>query len=491
LSAAFNRFKIPNESFRLSVDQLVELGSPFIAYWKGDFVTVMHISPEVIKYKGSTEKSLSLSLDEFRKDYGGIVFAAEPNEASGEEDYDKSVQMEKSLVKKKLLLSIGIGLAVILLLCLSVYNTLSGEWIPTTALIIFAKLLGLGTTVFLLAHETDRGNAFTKNICAAGKNINCDAVLSSKGSRIMGVSWSEIGFFYFAATSAILFSTTFSITSKLTILAPISTLASIYTLFSLYYQWKVVKQWCPLCLVVQSALVLELLWSITAYWLSNVTVTLPGTYAILYSITSLLVPVVLWYLIKPTLAKSIKHGKLETAYRRLLYNPEMFNALLQQQPAAPAGWDEIEITIGNDVAKKSIIKVCNPYCGPCAKAHPILEEIISRNPEYNLKIIFTSTNDPNDPGGQVARHLLAIAETASAEKAKEAIDAWYLATKKDYSSFATKYPMNSQLAYQEEKLEQMNKWCKTASISFTPTIFIDGRKLPETYGVAELRNILV
>ena len=89
--------------------------------------------------------------------------------------------------------------------------------------------------------------------------------------------------------------------------------------------------------------------------------------------------------------------------------------------------------------------MCNPYCGPCAKAHPVLDEIVHNNKNVKLKLIFTASNDKDDVRGIAARHLLAINEKQDAYRTQQALDDWYLAPKKDYEVFATKYPMNGEI----------------------------------------------
>lgn len=142
------------------------------------------------------------------------------------------------------------------------------------------------------------------------------------------------------------------------------------------------------------------------------------------------------------------------------------------------------------MAANTIIKVCNPYCGPCAKAHPKLEEVIKQNSNIKLKIIFTSRNTGHDPGAVVVKHLLAIAAKGGNDKTQRALDDWYLANKKDYNDFATLYPMNGELKQQDAKIEAMSEWCKQAEITHTPTIFVNGYRLPENYDVEELKYIL-
>jgi len=190
------------------------------------------------------------------------------------------------------------------------------------------------------------------------------------------------------------------------------------------------------------------------------------------------------------LLKAKREATYKATYKRLLYNPDTFNNLLQQQATAPDGYQNIGITVGNPDAKNTIIKVCNPYCGPCAKAHPVLDEIIHLNKNVKLKLIFMVSDHANDKRRIAARHLLAINEKDNALQTQQALDDWYLADKKDYDAFAKKYPMNGELKKQEAKIDKMSEWCKEAQITHTPTIFINGFKLPQAYKIEELKYIL-
>jgi uncharacterized membrane protein len=491
LSDTFNRFKIPNESFRLGADQLKDIEGPFIAFWKNDFVLVRKIENEKITYEDTNGKTVTTPISEFAREYGKIIFVAEPDEHSGEPDYEKNARKERKDMWVKISLAWGTAAIVLLLFGQFIFNSLnlnSSE--PFSLLLItVTKLAGLASAILLLTFEVDKNNTLVKSICTAGKQTSCEAVLNSKASHLLGMSWSEIGFFYFATTTLFLLYPGLSMTLKTVPLAWIATTAAPYVLFSIYYQWRVVKRWCPLCLAVQSVLILELVWSVFSYWYSNETFEFTSAVIIPF-LLCLLTPVVAWNFIKPVWTKSKEAHGFEASYKRLLYNPEMFFALLNQQSAAPEGWENIGITLGNPAAKNSIIKVCNPFCGPCAKAHPVLDEIVHNNPQYNLKVIFTSTNEPQDRGGYVARHLLAIAQKGNHATTQQAMDDWYQSKTKDYQNLTEKYPLNGEVEKQKEKLDNMGTWCKEAGIAYTPTIFINGRKLPETYSIEELKNIL-
>ena len=127
---------------------------------------------------------------------------------------------------------------------------------------MLAKMLGLATTILLLIYELDKSNALVKSICTAGKQTNCGAVLQSKASKILGMSWSEAGFFYFASTFLFLLFPSANYIHEIAVLSVATCLAAPFSVLSIYYQWEVVKQWCALCLTVQAVLALEVIWTI-------------------------------------------------------------------------------------------------------------------------------------------------------------------------------------------------------------------------------------
>ncbi|MEO6838813.1 MAG: vitamin K epoxide reductase family protein [Ginsengibacter sp.] len=493
LSNTFDRFQIPHQAVKIDKENFDNLRPPFIAYVKGqatgkDFVLVTLVSEKEVQYFAENKKVKKISKEDFLKNWEEIVLLAEPDEKSGEKDFLINRRKEISSTNKTKAL-IAASFLIFGTTLFFFLHSLPLHFIISASALLFIKLLGLVVTVLLLIYEIDKSNSFVKSICTAGKQTNCGAVLQSKASKILGISWSEAGFFYFASTFLFLLFPSITFTTKVFVLAVANILAAPYILFSLYYQWKVVKQWCPLCLTVQAVLAAELIWSIVNFWQN------PSPFSFLPSaflpiIYSLLIPITAWYLLKPLILKAKEEPVYKAAYKRLLYNPETFNHLLQQQSTAPDGYQNIGIEIGNPEAENTIIKVCNPYCGPCAIAHPVLDEIIHNNKNVKVKLIFTASNDKDDKRGIAARHLLAISEKHDARQTQQALDDWYLAERKDYEVFAAKYPMNGEIKEQEKQIDEMKVWCKEAEISFTPTLFINGRRLPEKYKIEELKYIL-
>ncbi len=86
---------------------------------------------------------------------------------------------------------------------------------------------------------------------------------------------------------------------------------------------------------------------------------------------------------------------------------------------------------------------------------------------------------------------MAIAERGDPSLTHHALDDWYLAEHKDYDAFASKYRMNGELLLQDDKIERMAEWCKKSDIHYTPTIFVNGHKLPDAYSVEDLKYFLL
>lgn len=209
------------------------------------------------------------------------------------------------------------------------------------------------------------------------------------------------------------------------------------------------------------------------------------------AVISLAIPIICWFLVKPVL-KKLQNAKYEKrSYLQLKYNDQVFWSLLQKQKSIVEHSTEgLGITIGNPSARHTIVKVCNPYCGPCANAHPELEKIIAQNPNINAQIIFSVSDKEDGYKVKPVKHLLAIAEKGNEQLTHKALDDWYLAPKKDYDSFANKYPMNGELKMQTAKIEKMSSWCNEVGIQYTPTLFIDGYELPKNYQLKDINYFI-
>lgn len=328
---------------------------------------------------------------------------------------------------------------------------------------MIAKLIGSIITGLLLWYEIDKENSVLKQICTAGKDTNCNAILGSKGAKLFNwLNWSEVGFFYFSGGFLFLLSSANYNTSTFVLLVWLNLFALPYTIFSIYYQWKIVKQWCPLCLAVQALLIIESIISYFGYQANLIPQPLnPSIF--LSALSSFTLPVFFWLFTKQVLVKAQHADVYKKELNRLKYNPQIFDALLPKQKLLTASADNLGITIGSPNAANTIIKVCNPYCGPCAKAHPVIDEIIENNPDVKVQIIFTADDNEKDIKSKPVTHLMALYEKDAANINK-ALDDWYGADEKNYEAFAEKYKLNGELKLQGIKLQAMHNGVKKQAL---------------------------
>jgi thiol-disulfide isomerase/thioredoxin len=262
-----------------------------------------------------------------------------------------------------------------------------------------------------------------------------------------------------------------------------------YPLFSVYYQWRVVKQWCVLCLAVQALLIAGII-NVLANRLYapmyEITLPILAQAFLLYAL-----PLLVWFTIRSFLLKLREAKNIKRDYLRLKFNTEIFVTLLRKQKQVNVPADSLGIDLGNPEAKNILIKVCNPYCGPCARAHPEIEKLLEEIPDLRVKIIFNATNHDHDTRGKPVKHLLALSAMNDQHTIRKALDDWYLADKKDYEAFAGKYPLNGLLQQQDKKIAAMRGWCDEMGIEYTPTFFLNGYQVPGTYSIADLKYFLL
>jgi len=496
ISDSLNKWNIPNASGKVETSDIDLIPTPFIAYTQynqSPLVIVKGITDLGIEvYQNNYNKPVIIPKETFIKKWTGVYLIAEADEHSGETNY--KINKRKSIFKRLIPAGAFVTLIAVSLLHLNKIvgaNRISPDF-STMGIYLqfFILLVGVGITSLLLWYEIDKNNPLLKKICNGVVKGNCNAILTGKHTKLLEwLSWSEVGFFYFSGSLlALLFSESF-LTDTIAVLAWLNIMALPYTAFSLYYQWKVAKQWCVLCLGVQALLILGGL-NVLANGLLLPLPKITPEYLLNIQLSYFL-PVSIWYAAKPYILRLQEAKNTKREYQRIKFNAELFATLLKKQKSITFSAEELGISLGNPAATNTIIKVCNPYCGPCALAHPKIEELLDQNPNVRAKIIFTTTNDEANIAIKPVRHLLAIAESNNQTKIKQSLDDWYLSNKKDYDQFAAKYPLNGELLKQKEKIEAMSKWCEDMEITATPTIFINGYQIPDAYSIEDLKYFLL
>jgi len=500
ISDVLSTYGIENIGIKFDINKISTLPTPLVTQIEGVsnnilfFTVIKEIKKEsVILYDPESHRWAEVSHLEFNERCSRIALLIDAEEAVGEPEYNINRKKER----KKAMQTYAKILSVPLIVAISAVSTLMNYGINALLPVLYSivTLVGAGISALLLFYEIDIHNPILQQICSAGKKVNCGNILRSKAASIFGMSWSSMGFSYFMGLLLLLLS---GINNQITlyIVSWLNSVAVFYVIFSIYYQWRVAKQWCILCLYVQAVLIIQILIVNIGNWHQFSNFSIVASQSILPVISSFIIPLVIVSILLPALQKAKESKHNYTELQKLKHNHEVFETLLKKQKHLTENPDGMGILLGNKNATQKLIKVCNPYCGPCARAHKPMEELLENNSNLQIQILFTASNNDQDLKTAPVKHLLAIAEKNSETTLKAALDDWYLAENKDYDAFALKYPMNGDLQRQGVKIEKMRNWCDQASIAFTPMFFVSVKndhdkdeyyQLPEIYNVSDLK----
>ncbi len=486
LSELLTDWKIDNTALQLNtVEQLRELPLPFIAHLRqnnGWYVLVTNVAGDAITFVDSRDGRRMTTLNEFEKQWTGVVLLAVTGEQSGEPDYETNRKHERLQKLRRPFLTIGT-----LFLLFFVILSVAKELTTPNWLLLVTKAIGSMLSGLLVAKQLGNTNALTDRLCRINSQTNCDSVLDSPGAKLWGwLSWADVGLLYFAGglLTVLLGATQLQNGQEMVqpLLSVLALLALPYTIFSVYYQARVVKKWCTLCLAVQGVLLIEGVSAITRG------VGLPALWQPYAAVAvAFLLPTLAWMLVKPLLASRAKSQQEHSELLRFKRDPDLFQAMLTQQPQMPPIPEDLHpIVLGNPNAEHTITMVTNPYCGPCAKAHTALDALINRNTNVKGAIIFMC-DGADGRATQVALHALALTERGNAAKA---MTDWYGQLEKNYDNWANQHPVSSDRTDLITITNQQRQWCHLAGITATPTLYVDGHQLPDNYRLDGLRWLM-
>jgi len=499
-------FGIENLSFSIDKEKILDIGSPFVTQIKGSqndqiyFTVVKNISNnQVHYYDPEFSRWFTISIQRFLEKSTNIVLLFDAKEGAGDQLYAQN-EIKERRDKTSLIIKL-LWFPCIIITAGFLYVRQYGVVAVLPIFYLFLNLFGGIVSTLLLFYEIDKSNPLLKQLCGLSKKVNCAAVLSSKSATILGVSWSSIGFAYFWGLAVLQLMAGIVMPHNLALMGWISLFASSYIFYSLYYQYFVTKHWCSLCLIVQCILLIQLfITSVDSWRTLHSFSNLYDFFLILNSFIAFGIPLMGASLFIPMLKKAKSSRIFFTSLQRLKHTPEVFYALLNKQAKAVAIPEDLGIQLGSTNATIKIVKVCNPYCKPCADAHPSLEEILDNNSDVALQIIFTASNSEHDPLSKPVKHFLSIQEEHGEKATKEVLNEWYSNGKENYNDFVAKYPINNICADHNIEIEEMYNWCLYAEIAATPTLFISMEstsansrifyKLPDFYNITDLKYFL-
>jgi protein-disulfide isomerase/predicted double-glycine peptidase/uncharacterized membrane protein len=488
ISDVLNNFNIDNSAYSIEFSSLKDVPCPFIAHTSPDneFVLINSVAGDHVTLWDDKRNDYKLAILDFGKIFTGIVLTVEKD--ADLKRYNNNKAWTDILSPFRATFAIICLLAAFV--AVIIFNTgyfANLSW-PLLSLTLF-KTLGLAASALLLVQSIDRNNTLVQKLCGVKNNkTGCSGILSSNAATVFkGLTWSEVGFFYFAGTwFALLFGGGSLATLKVVALLNIISLP--YTFYSVYYQARIARQWCVLCCSVQAVLWLEFisLALVPGIIEKHIQINMGGGVTLF---TCLLFPIFLWMLLKPVFLKAQQLSAHKQQLRNFKYNVDLFNHLLTAQPKFVLPEEYWSILLGNTEANNVLTMVSNPYCDPCAKTHSILDEWLSNRDDLQVRIVFAVSNFEGDDATAVARHFMMLNKLHDKTVVKEALNDWYAQKRKNYSTWKKDYEVELK-NHEFNQVEKQKAWCQLAEITSTPTVLVNGYRLPNPYQIADLKYML-
>lgn len=475
LSKMLYHYNIENSGVKIENRQegIRELKVPFIAHIGSDFVIVYKITIDTVYYIWN-KKYLNVSIDEFCEIWSGIILYAEPDEYSVEPDYNLNhkTQFFKQLQRAVL------WIAIFLILVVAFINNSLYEGVEYY-LLATVNLLGVYISYLLVLKQIHIHSEYGDKICSLFSQNDCNNILESDAAKLGGIiGWSEIGLGYFIANTTI----TVCFPNFVSYMIVINILALPYSFWSIWYQKFKAKQWCPLCLIIQS-----LLWitffiyigfgfiHVSEISILNVTLT-----ALLY-----LIPILLINVLVPNLGKRREMEQITQELNSIKTNENVFLTMLKKQPYYEVNKSTSSILWGNTESDILVTILTNPHCAPCAKMHSRIEKMLTESNNICVQYIFSSFEKELDISN---KFLSAVYFEKKINERDEIYKKWFEENKLKKEEIFEIYKVNMENSIVEEEFRKHEDWKKITKIRpATPTILINGYKLPDNYKIEDLK----
>ena len=466
ISDALDSLHVSNAAYQLPKEYLDELEAPCIVVMNDNdspFCLIEKIEETHITLSHS--QRLRVSKQQFLQKWTGTVLVGEVTESTIQEKNCKLKDIAMWIQRHQLLLA---GIIAILLILYSTKRNYS----TGISLYLVTLCTGLLISSAILYKET-ANSRFLHRFCHIGKTIDCNEVLHSKGSHIIGMGLGELSLLYF---SALLLFTLICPHEFYCISIICSIIAIGFTLYSVIYQLFIIRKGCMLCMLINL-----IVWSsCVILYIQKGQFNKEFSLSAMLSFTAIACICLTGWLQIKALLKIKEEGKQFKVQFSNLLNPDNFQKLLFAETQIGAMVNK-EIALHNQISSTTqLMIVTNPNCKNCARIHSHIKEIAS-----NVSISLVLLTFPKDGiGEKVAKTIIAAYRTDGWEKAITALEEWY---KNHKIKGIDKYAITAE----EQRIwKQQQIYCSQQHISQTPSMIIDGYYVPEFYQLKELKYVL-
>ena len=198
------------------------------------------------------------------------------------------------------------------------------------------------------------------------------------------------------------------------------------------------------------------------------------------------IPVFALNLLLPKLSEGKQVAQLHQEINSIKANEDVFLNLLKQQPYYEVSRTDSQILFGNPDAKLRVSILTNPFCNPCAKMHVRVEKLLKETKgNVCIQYIFSSFREELNYANRYM--IAAYLDSPLSEGLMQLYSSWFAGGKSLKERFFENLHLDITNPAIEEEFQKHESWKEKTQLRSTPTILVNGYKLPENYKIEDLR----
>ncbi|MDP5198660.1 vitamin K epoxide reductase family protein [Flavobacterium sp. DG2-3] len=468
ITDSFDLLSVENAAVRVSKEQIEDLPSNFLAYFKDELILVEKIKSgvRITTTKKGTQK---LSYDKFLLDWNGVIVAIEPNNVVAREN----LKIEYNWLKYFLPLVLLAGLSFF-------YNRFD----IFSASFLVTSVLGLIVSIFIVQERWGVKNTVISKFCNLSSNSSCHSVISFNDDIAnRWISFSDLPLLFFSSSIiAILVQPL----SSAVFVGFLSLLAIPIIVCSIWIQKFEIQKWCIMCLAISFLILVQ-----SIVWFSSDLFTLSFSFqAIFPYVFSLLLLIPIWATVKVMIRKMLENENSLKELKKFKRNYSLLN-FLSKKVKYTKGFEDLRgLTFGNKNAGVRLSVILSPSCGHCYKTFQEAFDLVLKYPDkIFLNVLFNINPENNDnPYKAVVERLLTINRTTPG-KTVEAISDWYI-KRMIHKKWLKKWNVDSVSMMINQEIQKQYDWCSMNNFNYTPIKIVNDRLFPNEYELNELKYFL-
>ena len=358
----------------------------------------------------------------------------------------------------------------------------------------FTSIIGIIISLFLLSSELGYQSQVVKQVCGAGINSGCDKVLKSKYAKgFKGITPADTALIYFFVQYLMLILSGF-FSQYFKVIIFYSFFGLLVSFISIYIQAIKIKNYCVLCLSIATLLIFQFLIgynSFISFELKNITYSSVMSYVEVLLFLILSLTMIIFLVPIKNLIKENKRNKIKLAeLKKWKLDSNLFiNDWKQGQLVDVSEWEN-DLIIGEQNAPLLITVACSLYCVPCANMHKKLDEILlkhSKKLKIQLRLLCNPYDEKDIKTIAVKNILQKNLESQNNLLLKDMLNDWFKLMNLEKWCMKWGITENSNVL---NNIEKHGQWVLNNSISHTPTIFLNGRKLPSRYTIEDFEQLI-